>query len=236
MQPNTRVMIGILLGVSLMGAAALGLAVGSAGAVGTGVNARVRVIHASPDAPAVDVWVNGAPAFTNLAYKGITGYASLRAGTYNVKVVPAGQTSPVVIQATLTLRPNTDYTVLAIGTLAHIHPLVLIDNGVPAPADQARVRFVHASPDAPAVDIAVTNGPVLFSNVSFGQSGGYITVPAGTYPLEVRLAGTSTVVLSLGNIPLKGGQTYSAFAVGLAGNGSLTALLSLDYSNPSTTH
>lgn len=235
MRSKTAVLVGIVLGLSLMGASALALAVGSAQGVGTGVNARVRVIHASPDAPAVDVWVNGAPAFTNLAYKGITSYAMLRAGTYNVKVVPAGATSPVVIQANLTLSGNTDYTVMAIGTLAHIRPLVLIDNGRPAPADQAFVRFVHASPDAPAVDIVVHNGPVLFSNVSFGRSGGYITVPAGTYPLDVRLAGTSTIALSLGDITLKGGQTYSAFAVGLAGNGSLTALLNIEYSNPSTT-
>ena len=235
MRDNTAVFVGIVLGLSLMGASALALAVGSAQAVGTGVNARVRVIHASPDAPAVDVWVNGAPAFTNLAYKGITSYAMLRAGTYNVKVVPAGMTSPVVIEADLTLKRNTDYTIMAIGKLADIHPLVLIDNGRPAPADQARVRFVHASPDAPAVDIAVHDGPVLFSDVAFGESGGYIQVPMGPYPLEVRLAGTSTVALSLGNIALKGGQTYSAFAVGLAGDGSLTALLSLDYSNPSTT-
>jgi hypothetical protein len=27
--------------------------------------ARVRVVHASPDAPAVDVWVNGEVAFSN---------------------------------------------------------------------------------------------------------------------------------------------------------------------------
>lgn len=106
----------------IAGAFALVTLQGSAAAVGTGVNARVRVIHASPDAPAVHFWFNGAPAFTNLACKGITSYAMLQAGTYNVKVVPAGTTSPVVIQANLTLSGNTDYTVMAIGTLAHIQP------------------------------------------------------------------------------------------------------------------
>jgi len=46
--------------------------------------ARVRVIHASPDAPAVDVWVQGAPAFTGVAFAEITAFAQLPAGTYNV--------------------------------------------------------------------------------------------------------------------------------------------------------
>ncbi|MGD8735495.1 MAG: DUF4397 domain-containing protein, partial [Anaerolineae bacterium] len=36
---------------------------------------RVRVVHASPDAPAVDVWVNGAVAFSNAPFEGITDYA-----------------------------------------------------------------------------------------------------------------------------------------------------------------
>ena len=39
------------------------------------------------------------------------------------------------------------------------------------------VRFVHASPGTPAVDIALAGGPVLFAD--FGESGGYIEVPAG---------------------------------------------------------
>ena len=46
--------------------------------------ARVRVVHASPDGPAVDVWVADKPAFTNASFKGITAYAGLAAGKYGV--------------------------------------------------------------------------------------------------------------------------------------------------------
>ena len=67
--------------------------------------ARVRVVHASPDAPAVDIWVDGSIAFSNAPFKGITDYASLAAGTYNVQVSPTGATEPIVID-------YRDYTVL----------------------------------------------------------------------------------------------------------------------------
>ncbi len=197
----------------------------------TGNTARVRVMHASPDAPAVDVWVNGTRAFSNISFKSISDYAKLQPGTYHVQVVPAGATTPVVIDATLTLAKHTDYTVVAIGKLATIHPLVLVDNNKPVSSKMVRIRFVHASPDAPSVDIAVHNGPVLFSNVAFGQSSGYITVPRGTYPLEVRLAGANTVVLSLGNVKFRGGSTYTAIAVGLVADQSLTAVLHMDSSH-----
>lgn len=190
---------------------------------------RVRVVHASPDAPAVDVLVNGAAAFQNAPFKGITQYASLAAGSYGVQVVPAGQTQPAVISATLTLDADKDYTVVAVGKLAAIEPLVLTDNNAAPAAGKAHVRFVHASPDAPAVDIAVKGGPVLFPNVAFKGVGDYLPVDAGTYNLEVRLAGTNTVALDLPGIKLDAGNVYTAYAMGLAaGEPALTAVLSTD--------
>jgi hypothetical protein len=193
---------------------------------------QVRVIHASPDAPNVDVRVNGAVAIPNLAFNSFAGYVSLPVGTYDVEVVPAGATEPVVIDASLSLAADTSYSVYAVGTLATIQPLVVVDDRSPV-LSGARVRFVHASPDAPAVDIAVAGGPVLFSNVSFTEVENGLTVPAGTYDLEVRLAGTSTVVLPLPDIELEEGFAYTAVATGLAfGSPALGALLLTDVVAP----
>jgi LPXTG-motif cell wall-anchored protein len=196
--------------------------------------ARVRVVHASPDAPAVDVWVNGSVAFSNAPFKGITDYAKLEPGTYNVQVTPTGATEPVVIDADLALETQTDYTVVAVGKLENIEPLVLVDNNSAPAAGKAHVRFVHASPDAPAVDIAVANGgPVLFSNVPFKGVGDYLPVDAGTYDLEVRVAGTETVALEVPGVALADGTVYTIFAMGLAGGEpALTAVPSVDASYP----
>ncbi len=194
--------------------------------------AMVRVVHASPDAPAVDVWVNGAVAFSNAPFKGITAYAELDPGSYNVQVSPTGATTPIVIDATLDLAADTDYTVVAVGQLASIEPLVLIDTNSTPAAGKAHVRFVHASPDAPAVDIAVKNGPVLFSNVPFKGVGDYLPVDAGTYDLEVRLAGTETVALEVPGVALSDQTVYTIFAMGLAGDGTLAAVPSVDAAAP----
>ncbi len=197
-------------------------------------SARVRVVHASPDAPAVDVWVNGSVAFSNAPFQGITDYASLSPATYNVQVTPTGATEPVVIEADLDLAANTDYTVVAVGLLADIEPLVLIDNNSAPAAGKAHVRFVHASPDAPAVDIAVANGgPVLFSDIPFKGVGDYLPVDAGTYDLEARIAGTETIALSVPGVALDEGTVYTIFAMGLAGGApALAAVPSVDASYP----
>jgi hypothetical protein len=181
----------------------------------------IRAFHASPDAPAVDVIVNNASRpIANLAYGNASSFVSVPAATYNLKIVPAGLDAPIVFNGDVPLLDNTTYTVAATGLLGgspSFAPIVLIDDTTQNTA-AARLRFVHASPNAPAVDIALAGGAVLFPNVSFRENGGYINVPGGTYDLEVRIAGTSTVVLPLPGISVTNNQVYTAWAIGLVGN------------------
>jgi hypothetical protein len=188
--------------------------------------AQVRVVHLSPDAPAVDVAVNGTVAVQGAAYLDATGYLPVPAGEARITVTPAGQTSPVVIDATVPLGADAYYTVAATGFLADIQPLVLVDDT--SSSGQAKVRFVHTSADAPAVDVAVMDGPVLFGDVPFRGASQYGAVDGGTYDLEVRVAGTDTVALPLPDVQLGGGTNYTAFAIGLLADGSLNALTLVD--------
>ncbi len=184
------------------------------------LKARVMAVHASPDAPGVDLLVDDAVAGTNLTYPNNTPYLEVRAGTRNVKVNVTG-TSTTVIEADLPLSANAYYSVFATDAVANIAPLVLTDDLTTPAAGKAHVRFVHLSPDAPAVDVAVTSGPVLFGNTAFKGYSAFTPVDAGTYDLEVRLAGTSTVVLSLPGITLTAGKIYTAWAKGfVAGAGA----------------
>ena len=201
------------------------------GALAQDNQARVRVIHTSPDAPAVDIWVNGNVAFSNIPFTNVTDYANLDPATYNVQVSPTGATEPIVIDADLDLAAGTDYSVAAVGLLANIEPLVLVDNnGAPA-AGKAHVRFVHTSPDAPAVDIAVTGGPVLFSNVAFKGASDYLPVDAGTYDLEARLVDGEPALPAVPSVdasydvavpatlPTTGGETTNLWLVAALGAG-----------------
>jgi hypothetical protein len=75
------------------------------------------------------------------------------------------------------------------------------------------------------VDIAVKDGPVLFSNLAFPNAAGPSPVDAGTYDLEVRAAGTDTVALAIDGVQLQAGKIYTVLAVGLLnGEPALEAL------------
>lgn len=184
--------------------------------------ARVRVVHASPDAPAVDVYADGNKVLSNVPFKGSSDYLSVPAGPHNFKVYAAGAnpaSDAAVIDADATLAAGKDYTIAAVGKVADIKPAVFEDNNSAPAAGKAHVRVIHASPDAPAVDVAVKGGPVVFSNLAFPNAAGPSPVDAGTYDLEVRAAGTTTVALPINGLQLQAGKIYTVLAVGLL-NGS----------------
>lgn len=217
-----------VIATEIMPADSMTMAEGCATILGIGAesDACVNVIHASPDAPNVDVWINDEPALTDVAFQDFSGWLALPAGDYHVVVTPTGEgADAAVIDATLTLEAGVAYHVAAVGDVANIAPAVL-ETDLSATTDgNARIRVIHASPDAPAVDIALTNGDVLIPNLEFGAASDYLEVPAGSYDLEVRVAGTTDVALALPGTAVEGNMLYDVIAVGTVADGTLTVIV-----------
>jgi hypothetical protein len=215
-----KMLLASITGIALAGALVLGASAAD--------EARVRVIHASPDAPDVDVYANGAAVLTDVPFEASSGYLPVPAGDYTFEVYPAGadaSSTDAVLTIEASLEANTDYTVVAIGEVASIEAAVFVDNNSAPASGKAHVSVVHAGPDAPAVDIAVADGPVLVSDLAFGEGAGPLPVDAGTYDLEVRPAGSEDVVLPLDGIALDDGMIYTFIATGfLDGDPALTVL------------
>lgn len=207
-------------------------------------SAMVRVLHASPDAPAVDVYLDDSKvgALTNVPFGTISAYLAVPAGDHNVKVYATGTTTGPVIDANVTLVSGQKYTIAATGPVASIKAQVLEDDPSPS-AGISQLRVVHFSADAPAVDVAVDGtaaADAVVMNLSYPNATAYLDLPGGSYDLEIRLAGTTTVALDLDPVTTKNGTSYSAFAIGSAaspavGGNSLTVVVAVDdVSTPST--
>jgi hypothetical protein len=178
--------------------------------------AMAMAIHASPDAPGVDLLVDDAVAGTNLEFPNNTGYLAVTAGMRNIKVNVTG-TSTTVIEADLDLTKDKSYSIFAVDSVANIGAVVIEDNLAAPASGNAHVRFIHLSPNAPAVDITTTTGAIVFGDYSFKEYSDFTPLAAGSYDLEVRLEGTETVVLELPGIALEDGKIYTVFAKGFVG-------------------
>jgi hypothetical protein len=186
-------------------------------------SASAMVVHTSPDAPGVDLLVDDAVAGTNLEFPNNTGYLALKAGVRNIKVNVTG-TATTVIEADLEFTKNMNYSIFAVDSVANLDALVIEDNLAAPMSGNSHVRFIHLSPNAPAVDITTTSGAIVFGDKSFKEYTDFTPLSAGSYDLQVRLQGTSTVVLELPGISLEDGKIYTVFAKGFVGGSGSQSL------------
>jgi hypothetical protein len=104
--------------------------------------ARVRIIHYSPDAPGANVEViNGPTLVGDLAFKELSPYLDVDAGTYNIRLVTAGANTVIVQLPNTTFAAGTIYDVVAAGRLANIQVAV---GAYTAPTAQANAQAASA--------------------------------------------------------------------------------------------
>ncbi len=189
----------------------------------------IRILHAVPDAPGVDVYVNDTIILDDISFGEWTDYFMAPEGTYRLTIYATGTKDSPVASNMLTLMEDDMVTVAAVGTLNNVELLAIPDANSPMISDKAMIRFLHLSPNAPAVDITLPDGTVIFSNDSFREITPYIAVNPMNYTLQVRLAGTTRVVLTVPDIVLEAGEFYTIYAIGLAGGTpEIEALLLID--------
>jgi hypothetical protein len=234
--------------------------------------ALVRVAHLSPDAPAVDFCVaphgtssflgpvlSGAGAAAGLAYSTVTKYLPVPAAQLDVRIVAPGSSSCATSLAGLpdftglpALPAGAYVTIAAEGLVSSAggaaSPFGLaayIDDSTVA-SGQAALRFIHASPGTPAVDVGLGGGVLftsVFTDVAFGEiatmgtgeRGYQVTAPLNSALISARAHGTTTDVLSISQASLPAGAIATAFAIGEIGNASspLKVLLCVDNAPPS---
>ncbi|RAK19175.1 uncharacterized protein DUF4397 [Anoxybacillus vitaminiphilus] len=175
--------------------------------------AMVRVFHVSPNAPAVDVYVNGKKVLQGLKYKQISKYLKVPTGQHRIDIHPSGQTTSPMLSEMVYILPSLRYTIAAIGNANNLQLLPFFDNPYVS-YGETKVRFVHLSPNAPAVDIAVKDGNVLFKNVRYKEVSDYMKVSANQkLGLEMRVSETDNVVLTVPNVRLDSNKSYTIAAV-----------------------
>lgn len=208
------------------------LAVGETGTVGLiRQNPRVYALHAGADAPAVDLFVGDQELVDNLSFGGLSSPVQVPPGAYTIDFFaaaagnarPAG--APAASAVTAEIPAGSEVLAVATGLLggtgAAGSPVFQVTAAIEGFADdtQARLRVVHASPDAPAVDVGILNAeqvvsPVLLPNLTFGTASPAEGVGAGqtsTLPLGVTPTGQNSTVAASFHVPVE--STTRAFAV-----------------------
>ncbi|WP_018248031.1 DUF4397 domain-containing protein [Orenia marismortui] len=179
--------------------------------------AYIRILHAAPQAPAVDVYANNNLIAQNLSYRNFTDYISVMPGRYNIKVYPAGKKRNPVIDTSVNIIENTISTVAAIGQSPNLSLLPIEEPRIPIRPNRAYVRAAHLSPNAPSVNVTQENNVILFRDIGYKEVTDYISLRPGTYTFEVKPTGSDQTVLYVPNARLTGNRFYTLYIIGLVG-------------------
>jgi hypothetical protein len=194
---------------------------------GAGSDACVRIIHAAPDAPPVDVYLNEAKISAGLTYGTATEYAAVPSGQgRNVRVT--AQDAPVeeaAIDSNLDFQAGQAYEILVTGAGDNLELTITGTDLRPVPAGQARLRLIHASPDADSIDLGIAdNDQNLFEGVNFKDATHYAVLDAGDYQLQVRPGGDDMTVALQSDITIEEGIVYDLILIGRPDDRSLKLL------------
>ncbi|MDY0110814.1 MAG: DUF4397 domain-containing protein [Candidatus Krumholzibacteria bacterium] len=213
------------------------LAIGPTGSIGfirQDAKATVYALHGSPDAPPVAIDANGVEVVSSLAFGGLSSALVVWPGAYDLDFRAAGTSAVAVSAATPYLEPGVQYLAIATGFLGGsptFRLLPLADAFTGSPTD-ALVRVVHASPDAPAVDVGpVVAGAVAavgsYTNLGFGQASAAAgtALPVGNLTVGVAATGTVTPVASFDVTTAAGLRAFAVACGSLGGTGESFRLL-----------
>lgn len=185
----------------------------------------LRIYHASPDAPKVNIWLDGKLALAAVDYQQSSGAVKVSAGLHTLQVeaiLPDGATLTVIPETPLTLEKDIEYNVVAAGKATLIGSgevnefapqIIARDDLTPA---GARVQVMHAAPDAPMVDVFITApgadlaGATPFADdLQYLGATGAIEVPAGDYQVRITdPADSSSVYFDSGTVAVPTGGDW----------------------------
>ena len=178
--------------------------------------ALVRVVHASPYPPALDVFAGDLVLFDAVNFKSVSSYRALDGKRYPFALRPAGMTNAKPLASnTEGLQHGSYYTVFALPGENRTVQMRVVTDKLDRPADgKLRLRVVHAGDGVGAVDVRATGTEgTLFEGVAFQTVSDYREIGPVNGPVEIRAPGGAPVV-TLPNAHLEAGRFYTLVLAG----------------------
>ena len=193
------------------------MASSTTGAIANSQIARLKVANGTAVPAPLNVFVDGSPLVSSLAFAGIAPYQVVTAGTRTVTVESSANPGATLLSTTPDLVPATDNSIALAGTAGAMTALVLADSNPLIVSGRAQLRVVNISPDFAAVDVYANFGKIV-SGLGPNAASPYSLVDAASagtgYRFDFNNAGTTTVVLSVTGLTLASGHGYTIYLLG----------------------
>jgi len=192
---------------------------------------QIRAIHAAPNAPVFDVYVNGGAIAAGTGFGNQTGFANVVSGPTRLQITQAGTPAANArIDLAVALAGGLRYSAVAIGDAnqtsgpERLQAVVIEDGGAPPGSGNVKLRVVHGATGLGQVDVFLTDpgaalpatptfANLIFSTVSPASATPALEVSSGRYRIRIRPAGQQNVIFDSGPITLNPDSDIIAVAV-----------------------
>ena len=175
--------------------------------------ARLSFFHACPDGPNLIVQVNDVNINGQVfSFGSYNDYIVLKAGTLPIKFKNASSLT-LILDTLYTFSDKGTYSLYVINSLAQIKGLLIQDNGFLQSPTNTMVRFIHLSPDAPAVTAILTGSKGPFFSGGYKEISDFVEMTPQQYTLEVRAQSDNQLILSI-PVPTVAGSYYTLALTG----------------------
>lgn len=177
--------------------------------------AFVSLYNASPDAPDLDIRVDSRQINSfPFEYGDYTGYLRFFTGDRNFRFGPFNANN-AVLDTTISFVNGEVYSVFVTDEYADLGLVVLDDGAEDAEDGMAMIRFIHLSPDAPEVSLAVEGETdAVVEDLTFMEGSEFMAISPDDYDFEVRTSSGDNVTLNIPDVELQEGWFYTILIQG----------------------
>jgi hypothetical protein len=175
--------------------------------------ARISLFHASPDAPGLDLDIDGKTVFQNVRYMGdhsIPAWATVDGGLLTFTLKETSGRRRRFGPFTYDVAPGRDLTVAVTNPDAQLEFRTWNDLAGVTVDPGSRVRGLNASPELGPIEVRLDGRP-LVTGVPFREASSYLATSSGVHDLEIRSGSTLRVS---GSFTAQSGYDYTVAVTG----------------------
>jgi hypothetical protein len=179
---------------------------------------QLRFLHVATNTSNLQLQINGQSLLGQIGFGSVTPYVSIN-GTSVELTLLSDTSATTLFDSIITSGLVSLVTVVADGDSSGI-VVRIIPDGRSAGNGQVKIRALHESPSSGAFDVYVTDALADITNLTpdiaglgFRGISDYVLVSTGTSQVRFTTAGTKTVVLDTGSLPLGIGDVRTIVAI-----------------------
>ena len=176
--------------------------------------AHVSIYHGSPDTDGLDIRVSTGQINNDpFEFRDFSNYLNFYPGNRNMKFIKSNAGVVALVDTTFTFEVGESYSVLLANTANNLEAVMVQDSFPDAISGKAMVRFIHLSPDVPAVRVLADEDD-LFASENFKSSSDFKPVDAGRVSFEFVAEDGQNTVLQVPNVELLSRRYYNIILTG----------------------